>query len=232
MKTARLTALVAIATAVLAPASTHAQMAGKFVFTPYAGVFVPSSDLGRLTVTEAGTPVTLSARHQAAPAFGATGSYWITDRFAFEGGMVYSSSELKSTGLVNDVGGVSLSASNKDHANVWVGTTKLMFQLLPAESDYNLRLGFGPAVITRNGSAYKDTDGKFTGLTDVGAALSLCSRIRLTDAFALRLRAEDYIYQAKLGFKSNTNPSDNITLAERRQSDFVFSVGFQMFLNR
>jgi len=231
MKKARFTALVAIAIAVFTPTLAHAQLAGRFVFTPYAGVFVPSSDLGRFTMSEAGTAATLSARHQSALALGTTGSFWITDHVALEGGVVYSGSDLKSKGLLNEPGSVTQS-SFKDHANVWLVSTKILVQLLPSESDYNLRLGFGPALITRNGSAYKDIAGKYTGLTDMGAAISLCSRLRLTDNLGLRLRAEDYIYQAKVGFQSNVNPSDNITLDERRQNDFVFSLGFQMFLNR
>jgi outer membrane protein W len=231
MKATRFSALIAIATAVLTPTLLHAQLAGKFVFTPYAGVFVPSGDLGRLTVNEAGTEASVSARHQTALALGSTASFWITDRVALEGGLVYSGSDLKSKGLLNETGSITQS-SFKDHANVWLVSTKVLVQLLPSESDYNLRLGFGPALITRNGSAYKNIEGKYTGLTDMGAALSLCSRLRLTDNLGLRLRAEDYVYQAKIGFKSDVNPSNNITLDERRQSDFVFSLGFQMFLNR
>jgi outer membrane protein W len=231
MKTARISALVTIATAALTPMLAQAQLAGKFVFTPYAGVFVPSSDLGRLTVNEAGSAATLSTRQQTAVALGSTGSFWITDRVALEGGVVYSGSDLKGKSLLNETGSVAQSSS-KDHANVWLVSTKILFQLLPAESDYNLRLGFGPALITRNGSAYKNIEGKYTGLTNMGAAISLCSRLRLTDNLGLRLRAEDYAYQAKVGFKSDVNPSDNITLDERRQNDFVFSLGFQMFLNR
>ena len=230
MKTARFAALVAIATAVAAP-QAHGQLAGKFVLTPYAGVFVPSGDLGRITMTEAGTSVAFSVRHQPALALGGTGSFWVTDRVAFEGGLVYAGSDLQSKGLLNETGTIS-SSSSKDHANVWLGTAKLMVQLLPPESDYNVRLGFGPAVITHNGSAYEDVNGKYTGLTSVGAAISLCSRLRLSDNFAVRLRAEDYVYQAKLGFQSNVNPSDNIVLDERRQNDLVFSLGFQVFLNK
>lgn len=231
MTKARFAALAAIASAVLAPVSVQGQLAGKFVITPYAGVYVPSSDLGRVTITEAGTSTVLTARHQAALALGTTASFWATDRVGFEGGVVYSGSDLKSQNVLSE-GGTLTSFPAKDHANVWLGTAKLMFQLLPSESDYNLRLGFGPAIITRNGSAYKDVDGKYTGLTDVGAAVSLCSRVRLTDNFALRLRAEDYVYQSKVGFKSNVNPSESVTLDERRQSDLVFSLGFQVFLNR
>ena len=56
--------------------------------------------------------------------------------------------------------------------------------------------------------------------------------MRLSYNFAVRLRAEDYVYQAKLGFQSNVNPSDNIVLDERRHNDLVFSLWFQVFLYR
>lgn len=225
-----LTLATASALAVLAPARGPAQLAGKFVFTPYVGAYMPSADLVRGSLTAADVSAGVSARQRSSVAFGTTGSFWVTDRIGLEGGLLYSSSNLKSEGFTNE-GGIVTPASGRDYANVWLGSAKLMVQLLPAESDYNLRLGFGPALITRNGSAYRsDAEGSYTGLTDVGAVISLCTRLRLTDVFSLRLRGEDYFYQANVGFKDQLT-GQSIAFGDRKQNDFVFSLGFQMFLN-
>ena len=216
--------------AVLAPSGAPAQLAGKFVVTPYVGAYVPSADLVRGSFAAGGLSSGVSARHRSSLALGTTGSFWVTDRVGLEGGLLYTSSDLKSDGFVNQ-GGVVAPGGGRDYANIWLGSAKLMFQVLPPESDYNVRVGFGPALITRNGSAYaSDAEGTYSGLTDYGAVLSLCTRFRLTDQFSLRLRGEDYMYQANVGFKSATGQS--IAFGDRRQSDFVFSLGFQMFLNR
>jgi hypothetical protein len=231
MKKTRMATLLMIGSAaVLGPANAPAQLAGKFIVTPYVGAYVPSADLVQTSLAAGGVSAAMSARHRSSVAFGSTGSFWITDRVALEGGLLYSSSALKSEGFINE-GGNLTPGSGRDNANVWLGSAKLLFQLLPPESDYNVRLGFGPALITRNGSAYKsDAEGSFTGLTDIGAVMSLCTRLRLTDNFSLRLRGEDYLYQANLGFKDATT-GQSISFGERRQNDVVVSLGFQMFLN-
>jgi hypothetical protein len=48
--------------------------------------------------------------------------------------------------------------------------------------------------------------------------------------FSLRLRGEDYLYQANVGFKDQLT-GQSIAFGDRKQNDFVFSLGFQMFLN-
>ena len=223
-------ALAASVLAVLAASRATAQLAGKFVLTPYVGAYVPSADLVRSTFDIGGVSAAISARHRASAAFGTTGSFWVTDRVGLEGGLVYSSSSLKSEGFLNEPGSVSVGAG-RDYANVWLGSAKIMVQMLPAESDYNVRLGFGPALITRNGSAYaSDAETSVTGLTDLGAVVSLCTRLRISDMFSLRIRGEDYFYQANLGFKDKLTGATT-SFGDRKQSDFVFSLGLQMFLN-
>jgi len=223
MRTVRLARLAtAVAALSLAPSLAPAQLAGKLVFTPYVGAYAPTTDLVRDTYVDQGTTVALNVKHQTAFASGLNASYWMTDRVAIEAGGLYSSSDMKQ---------VSPEALSK-HANIFAGSMKVMMQLLPPESGFNVRFGIGPAFITRGGSAYKsEIDGKITGLTDVGAAASLCTRLALTNTVGLRLRAEDYIYRAKMGFESSVLASDSRQFASRTQHDVVLSAGLQFFLN-
>jgi hypothetical protein len=220
------------AAVVIGPTLASAQLSGAVIVTPYVGVYTPTNDVARLGLASGGTSASLAAKHQSAAAFGANISYWLNDRFGLEGGAVYSGSHLKSSGRINEPTGTTLFEPNSEQAHVWLGSAKLMMQLMPPESDFNLRLGFGPAIISHGGSAYaSDATGKFSGLTDVGAALSLCTRIPLMSNVAVRLRAEDYMYESKINWKG-VDPSEDVNFKQRTQHDFIFSAGLQLFLNR
>lgn len=114
-----------------------------------------------------------------------------------------------------------------------IGTAKLMLALFPATADFQLRLGFGPAVISRVGSAYNSrADGQFTGLTDFGGAVSLCTKVPIGQEMALRFRVEHFMYQAQLGWKDYVNPAGNFSFDKRFQHDVVLSTGLQIGLPR
>jgi hypothetical protein len=212
------------------PSLASAQLAGGVVVTPYIGAYTPTNQIARTGSTPQGASLTVDAKHQAAAAFGANVSYWFTDRFAIEGGGVYTSSNLKSLTTINDPS-VITSATQTRNAHVWLGSAKLMMQLLPVEDAFNLRFGIGPAIISRGGSAYNaNSDGQITGLTDYGAAASLCTRISFTPNVAIRLRAEDYMYYSGMGWRSAASPTENFAFDSRMQHDFIFSAGLQLFL--
>jgi hypothetical protein len=87
----------------------------------------------------------------------------------------------------------------------------------------------GPAIINRGGTAYKDDEeGKFSGLTNVGGAASLCTRIPITGRVALRLRAEDYVYQSRLKFRDAADPTGSPSFDKKLQNDLIFSAGLQI----
>ena len=216
----------------IVPTIASAQLGGKFVLTPYVGVYSPANDIAKMDVGSSQLGARVSAKHESAAAYGANVSYWMTDHWAFELGGTYSGSALRSSGTISDPATGTSIERGTDGAHIWLGSAKMMMQLLPSTSDFNLRLGFGPAIISRGGSAYKaDADGKITGLTDLGAAISLCTRLNFTQNLGIRVRLEDYIYQGRLGW-SATNPSESFTFPEKTQHDFVVSAGLQVFLNR
>ena len=205
-----------------------AQLSGRVVITPYAGAFLPSNDIVRENFSAPGVTASVNVRHEAAFASGANASYWVTDRFAIELGGLYSWTKIKGNGLVNEIGSGTVMGI-VDNAHVLAGSAKAMFQLLPPDSPINLRFGVGPAVISRGGPAYKaDADGKFSGLTDVGAAASLCTRIPMTEFTSVRLRVEDYIYQSRLRYESPDG--SNLQFGRRNQNDILLSLGLQLFV--
>jgi hypothetical protein len=225
-----MTRLPAAMVALLAGALS-AQNPGEAVFTPLVGVYTPATEIAKATVAGGGLGVNGALKHQDAIAYGGTLSLWLTNRMALEGSAIYSPTHLKGSITMTE-DGVPVSTTLSDKANMWLGTIKLMMQLLPPESGFNMRLGVGPAIITRYGDAYKsDPDGETTGLTDVGAAVSLCTRVPMTKKLSLRLRAEDYIYRSKIGWDARI-PNESFSFGARTNNDFVFSAGLQFFLSR
>lgn len=213
------------------PGVVAAQLSGGVVVTPYAGVYVPTNDIISFGLNRAGA-TTANVKHETAFLSGVSLSYWLTDRIGLEGGAAYTKSGVKGNLLVENTGGSTFESAT-EYAHIWLGSAKMMVQLLPQTSDINLRLGFGPAIVSRAGKAFSsDAEGKVTGKTDIGGVLSLCSRLPVTNKIGLRLRAEDYMYSGKIGYKSSVSPADNLSFDSKFQHDLVFSAGLQLFLNR
>jgi hypothetical protein len=209
-----------------ASAQTH-----EFVFTPLVGIYAPTTNVAKSTISDGQMSVTSSLRQRAAVIYGGTLSYWLNGRVAIEGSTLYSHSHLEAS-MTAAEGGAPIAGSRADDASLWLGTMKVLVQLRPPASGFNMRFGFGPAIITRGGPAYQsNTEGTPTGLTDVGAALSLCTRIPMTNKLSIRLRAEDYMYRAKLGW-ADLDPNSSYMFGSGTNNDFVFSLGLQFMLNR
>jgi len=204
-----------------------AQLDRQFVFTPYVGVYAPAEKIATNGTTAAGTPFTAFFKQQNSAALGATASYWFNRRTGVELGGAYALSDTKGSLGSGDVGFPT------KRAHVVFGAAKFMVGLLPTSGDAQLRFGFGPALISRGGEAYQSTlMGKPKGLTDFGAAASLCTRIPLGNLLAIRVRAEDYMYQARLRWQAATAPTGNLDFAKRFQHDLVFSAGLQIGFRR
>jgi len=217
----------ALSLVAVVPVVAAAQPSHRIVLTPYIGAYLPSADVGGFSMTEQGTAVRAKIAHKNTLAFGGTGSYWLNDRWALELGAAYSPSDVKVTAGAPIEGG-TFSMSDKEHANLWLGSAKAMVNLLPSTSNWRLRFGFGPAVISRGGKAFKeDAEGKVTGKTNYGGAFSLCTRVPVTGPFAIRLRAEDYLYQTNFKFVDKVDPTASFNLGRKTQNDFVLSAGLQ-----
>lgn len=231
MSTTRIILGAGLLLSVLAPVA-GAQPKRTWVFTPYVGVFVPANDVAKLSAEAGGMSAAMTAKHDNALALGANASFWLTERSAIEAGGAYAFSHLGGNFRIDEGTGTTAGTAN-EHAFVTMGTLKFMYALLPAGSERQVRFGIGPAVIYRGGTAYKaDADGTVLGRTNVGGAASLCTRFQLAGPLSLRLRAEDYMYQARLKFRDAADPSGNFTFDRRFQNDFIFSAGLQVGIGR
>lgn len=224
MTTLRFTLLAAACGSLIAalPATTAAQ-ANRIVVTPYVGAFIPAAEIAHLSGTgNSGLRLT----QENAVALGLNASYWFNDRTGVEFGGLYAFSDARV--LHGQAGGLPGFGGPTRDAYVLAGSAKLMFNLLPLSDRTALRFGVGPAVIRRDGRAYDaTTSGVLTGLTDIGGAISLCTRLPLTDLVGVRIRVEDYIYRSKMRWVSST-PAEVIEFDRRVQNDFIVSAGLQV----
>jgi hypothetical protein len=211
----------------LVAASADAQGMRRIVVTPYAGVFVPASRVAELKPALPGVQSAIGIRQQNALALGANASYWFNGFAGVELGGAWAFSNTRASfGLTSQVPGFSL--SRNESARVLMGSAKLMVNLMRVTERSALRLGVGPAIINRGGSAFRaDDNGEFSGLTDIGGAISLCSRLPLTDFLSLRVRAENYLYSSKLKYR-DFSTNEEFSFGSKLQNDFIFSAGLQM----
>lgn len=209
-------------------AKADAQEMRRIVVTPYAGVFVPATRIAEIKSEVGGIRSVMGIRQQNALALGLNASYWFNGFAGVELGGAWAFSDSRaSLGLSNQVPGFSLSGN--ESARILMGSAKLMVNIMPLTARSALRLGVGPAIISRGGSAYKaDDNGDFSGLTDFGGAISLCSRLPLTNFLSLRVRAENYMYSSKLSYRDFSGSTDEFSFGSKLQNDFIFSAGLQM----
>ncbi|MGH7694015.1 MAG: hypothetical protein ACRENH_03495 [Gemmatimonadaceae bacterium] len=232
MSLARKMTMLVLTAAAGVPMTVLAQPLGKIVVTPYVGVFAPNVELARTKHPDGNGLRASSIEQGNGLALGATGTYWFAQRAGIELGALYTWSAMRSTYTLNKPG-VSETFYESENAGVILSAAKLMVGLFPASSEFQLRLGFGPAVIAHLGSAYNaGVEGTITGRTNFGAAVSLCTKVPIASRAALRLRIEDYVYAARLGWKDGSNPAENYSFDRRFQHDFVLSTGLQIGLMR
>lgn len=199
----------------------------RIVVTPYAGVFVPGAKVAQFRSSAGGTDHVVGIRQQSALALGANASYWFSKLTGIEVGGAWAFSDARPTGSFSSE--VPGSLRGTESAYVLFASAKMMLNLLPFTENRALRFGFGPALIAHGGSAYDaDAGGKFTDLTDLGAAVSLCTRIPIANFLSLRVRAEDFIYSSRFRFQKPSSAIQDVQFANRVQNDFVFSAGLQM----
>jgi len=210
------------------------QQPRELKLTPFVGVYAPTTKVAKMDMTVDGNSFAASITQKTSFAFGATGSYWWTRRLGLELGGAYAMSDatgaFRTSGSELDVNSVDQS----ERARVLFGSARMMFGILPLGEDAQLRLGMGPAIVNRGGKAYRaEADGKFQGLTDLGGVVSLCTRIPMTELLAIRIRAEDYMYESQLKVRTiGGDASGSFTFDRRFQHDFLFSAGLQLGFRR
>lgn len=198
-----------------APASAQVQVD----LTPYAGVYLPVSDLIEETFVDPdlGT-IDGAVSHKTGLLFGGRANFWFPSGFGLEANFAYALSDVEVSGEVGGVtGSVDLDAS------AWVAAGKAAYRFTPqmGAAPYYIYVKGGIAFIGHTGDAWEDVD----GTTDIGGVLGIGVAIDVSEMVAISLDAEDYIYSAKFGEDPDETDS-------KLQNDLVLTGGLVIKLGR
>ncbi len=170
-------------------------------FTPNIGVYIPTTELVRAASGE-------EFKQEISLTLGGRLGVALSQRLGLEFTGAYAPSDLKIT--------ASGLGDQNQNANVFTGSGRISYQLVPYTSPVAFAVTGGVGVINRSGEFYSNVENK----TDIGGTLGASARFRLGSLLRLQVSAEDYIYKPRAeipGF----GPNDE----KKTQNDIHLSIG-------
>ena len=147
-------------------------------FSPNIGVYIPTTELVKAASGE-------EFKQEMSMTLGGRLGVGLTKRLGLEFTGAYAPSDLKITS--SGLGDQSL------NANVFTGSGRVSYQLIPVTSPVAFIVTGGVGVVNRSGDFYENVENK----TDIGGTLGATARFRLGSLLHLSVSAEDYIYKPK-----------------------------------
>ena len=173
--------------------------AQRVSIAPNIGVYIPTTELVKAASGQ-------EFKQEVSITLGGRLGFFFGQRFGVEFTGDYAPSKLKFTST----------GTSKEDANIFTGSGRLSYMLLPWSSPVAFMLTGGVGVINRSGEFYQDVDKK----TDVGGTFGASARFRLGKLLRLQLTAEDYVYKPKAeipGFAASDQ--------KKTQNDIHLSLG-------
>jgi hypothetical protein len=191
----------ALCVGTLVAVSAQPLLAQRISLTPNIGVYIPTTELVKAASGE-------QFKQEMSITLGGRVGIFFTERLGLELTGAYAPSDLKVTQS-------GFSDQNED-ANVFTGSGRLSFQLMPYTSPIALIVTGGVGVVNRSGAFYQSMQDK----TDIGGTVGASVRFRVGNLLRLQLNAEDYVYKPK-GDIPGFSPGDE----KKTQNDVHLSVG-------
>jgi hypothetical protein len=182
-------------------ASAHPVMAQRISLTPNIGVYIPTTELVKAASGE-------EFKQEMSFTLGGRLGITLGNRLGLEFTGAYAPSDLKVT--------ASGFGDQSEDANIFTGSGRVSFHIIPASSPVSFLVSGGVGVINRSGASYANAENK----TDIGGTVGASAGFRLGSLLRLQVSAEDYVYkpQAEIpGF----SPSDE----KKTQNDIHLSFG-------
>ncbi len=186
---------------VLLAAGVQPLMAQRISIAPNIGVYVPTTELVRAASGE-------EFKQEISLTLGGRVGILLTERLGFEFTGAYAPSNLK----ISQAGFGDQAAD----ANVFTGSGRVSYQLVPYTSPIAFVITGGVGVINRSGEFYANVAEK----TDIGGTLGASARFRLGKLLRIQVSAEDYIYKPKAEI-----PGFGPDQQKQTQNDIHLSVG-------
>ena len=174
--------------------------AQRISFAPNIGVYIPTTELVKAANGD-------EFKQEISLTLGGRLGIALGERLGLEFTGAYAPSDLKVT--ASGVGGPA------QDANIFTGSGRVSFQLVPYTSPVAFVVTGGVGVINRSGEFYSGIQNK----TDIGGTLGASARFRLGSLLRLQVSAEDYLYKPRAeipGF---------VSADKKTQNDIHLSIG-------
>ena len=152
--------------------------AQRISFAPNIGVYVPTTELVKAANGD-------EFKQEISLTLGGRLGIALGQRLGLEFTGAYAPSNLKFTPT-------GLSGQSQD-ANIFTGSGRISFQVVPYTSPVAFVVTGGVGVINRSGDFYANVANK----TDIGGTVGASARFRLGSLLHLQVSAEDYVYKPK-----------------------------------
>ena len=186
---------------VLAVAGTNSLAAQRISIAPNIGVYIPTTELVKAASGQ-------DFKQEISLTLGGRMGIALSNRLGMEFTGSYAPGNLKIT--------QSGFSDQSQDANIFTGSGRISYQLVPFSSPVAFLVTGGVGVINRSGAFYAGTENK----TDIGGTVGASARFRLGKLLRLQVSAEDYVYKPRAeipGF----GPSDQ----KKTQNDVHLSFG-------
>lgn len=174
--------------------------AQRISIAPNIGVYIPTTELVKAANGQ-------QFKQEISITLGGRLGIFFSQRLGVEFTGDYAPSSLKLT---------SAGFGDTTDANIFTGSGRVSFQVVPFTKPIAFLLTGGVGVINRSGAFYQDVQKR----TDVGGTFGASLRFRLGRLLRLQLNAEDYIYKPKADIPGFAATDENKT-----QNDIHLSVG-------
>jgi Outer membrane protein beta-barrel domain len=194
--------ILLLAGGLLLAVASRPALAQRVSLAPNIGVYIPTTELVKAASGD-------EFKQEIALTLGGRLGIFFSQRLGLEFTGAYAPSDLKFTPSGSQV-------DTKQDANIFTGSGRLTYQLVPFTSPVAFLVSGGVGVINRSGDFYKNVDDK----TDVGGTFGASVRLRLGRLLRIQLNAEDYIYKPKADI-----PGFATTDQKQTQNDVHLSLG-------
>jgi hypothetical protein len=172
-------ARIATTAGVLLVAAANPVFAQRISIAPNIGVYVPTTELVKAASGDS------SFKQEMSITLGGRMGIYFSERLGLEFTGTYAPSDLKFTRT-------GLADQNQD-ANVFTGSGRITYQIIPFSGPIAFQLTGGVGVINRSGAFYAGMEKK----TDVAGTFGASVRFRVGKLLRLQLSAEDYLYKPR-----------------------------------
>lgn len=200
-----------VAALVLAAAPIRLAAQGKVEFTPFVGMYLPTTDETEFrNVITTGDRVTV--KQKTTVIFGARLNAWVADRVAVEGSFGYAPSKVE--GTYTDPSNTTQSTDTSGHVILVSARVLVGFGPTAGSTSWHLILGGG--MVAHGGPGYEGT----SGLTDFGGIAGVGARFKVGPSLAIRVDVEDNLFSARF-----TDDASGAQTASKFQNDITISAG-------